>query len=279
MSILQFTGSATYLASPELRDAVNVAIALEKPLLIKGEPGTGKTVLAEAIAENLGLELLIWNIKSTTKARDGLYVYDTVQRLNDARFGDRDISDIGNYIKFGPLGQAFRNGQKLVLLIDEVDKADMEFPNDLLHELDRMSFSVDETGEEVTAIQRPIVIITSNNEKELPDAFLRRCVFHYIAFPDQELMTDIVKVHHPDLTDELLRHVLVAFYWLREQSEIRKRPSTSELIDWIAALRQAGVAGESIEEKLPFLGVLLKREQDIDAVVSTPNRGRRRHIH
>ena len=269
----QFTGTADYLASPELRDSVNVAIALEKPLLIKGEPGTGKTRLAEAIAQELDTQLLIWNVKSTSKARDGLYVYDTVQRLNDARFGDNDISDIRKYIKFGPMGESFRQDKRIVLLIDEIDKADMEFPNDLLHELDRMSFLVDETGETVAADQRPIVVVTSNNEKELPDAFLRRCVFHYIAFPDEELMADIVKVHHPDLEEELLRQVLIAFYWLREQTEVRKRPSTSELIDWIAALRRAGISKTSMEEKLPFLGVLLKREQDLESVSERSARG------
>ena len=276
-TFLQFTGTESYLVSPELRDAVNVAIALEKPLLIKGEPGTGKTRLAEAIAEDLGLELLTWHIKSTSKAREGLYVYDTVQRLNDARFGDRDISDIRHYIKYGPMGISFAAHERRVLLIDEIDKADMEFPNDLLHELDRMSFLVDETGETVTAHQRPIVIITSNNEKELPDAFLRRCVFHYIAFPERDLMADIVRVHHPDVEEALLREVLVAFYWLRDQPEVRKRPSTSELIDWIAALRRSGMAAETLQEKLPFLGVLLKREQDVSAV--TGGRRRPRAVH
>ena len=276
-SFLQFTGTDAYLTSPELRDAVNVAIALERPLLIKGEPGTGKTRLAEAIAEGLDLELLTWNVKSTSKAKEGLYVYDTVQRLNDARFGDHDVSDITNYIKLGPMGQSFKKSSRAVLLIDEIDKADMEFPNDLLHELDRMSFLVDETGETVSAEHRPIVVITSNNEKELPDAFLRRCVFHYIEFPSEELMGDIVKVHHPELQDDLLRQTLVAFYWLREQPEVRKRPSTSELIDWIAALRRAGVDASAMEEKLPFLGVLLKREQDLEAV-SGP-RMRRRSVH
>ncbi|MEL7061392.1 MAG: MoxR family ATPase [Acidobacteriota bacterium] len=277
MSFDQFTGTADYLASPELRDAVNVAVALEKPLLIKGEPGTGKTRLAEAVAADLGHDLLVWNVKSTSKAQDGLYVYDTVQRLNDARFGDRDISDIAPYIKLGPMGRAFGSDERVVLLIDEIDKADMEFPNDLLHELDRMSFTIDETGETVTARQRPIVIVTSNNEKELPDAFLRRCVFHFIAFPDEELMADIVRVHHPDLEDELLRQVLVAFYWLREQREVRKRPSTSELIDWIAALRRAGMSAKVMTERLPFLGVLLKREQDIESISRRRGGGGRLH--
>jgi MoxR-like ATPase len=279
MTFLQFTGTESYLVSPELRDAVNVAIALERPLLIKGEPGTGKTQLAEAITENLDLELLTWHVKSTSKAREGLYVYDTVQRLNDARFGDRDISDIANYIKLGPMGQSFRAEKRVVLLIDEIDKADMEFPNDLLHELDRMSFLVDETGETITAVERPIVVVTSNNEKELPDAFLRRCVFHYIEFPGEDLMRDIVQVHHPDLEENLLRQTLVAFYWLRDQPEVRKRPSTSELIDWIAALRRAGIDAAAMEKSLPFLGVLLKREQDLNAVVNSRSGGRRRNIH
>jgi len=263
MAFLQFDGTDSYLASAELRDAVNVAIALEKPLLIRGEPGTGKTVLAEAIAESLVMELLTWSIRSTSKAQEGLYVYDTVQRLNDARFDDRDITDVARYIKYGPLGRAFLADQRVVLLIDEVDKADVEFPNDLLHELDRMTFAVSETGETHTAKQRPIVIITSNNEKELPDAFLRRCVFHYIAFPERDLMERIVRVHHPDVEASLLEQVLVRFYWLRDLDAVRKRPSTSELIDWIAALRRGGVTAEQIDNQLPFLGVLLKRENDL----------------
>ncbi len=274
MSFHLFTGTNTYLVTPELRDAVNVACALEKPLLIRGEPGTGKTVLAEAIAENLDMQLLTWHIKSTTKAQDGLYVYDTEQRLHDARFGDRDIGDIRQYIKLGPLGQSLRSQERVVLLIDEIDKADMEFPNDLLHELDRMSFSVAETGEQITAVHRPIVVITSNNEKELPDAFLRRCVFHYIEFPDKQTMTDIVRVHHPRVEEDLLRQVLLRFYWLRELPEVRKRPSTSELIDWIAALQRGGIAHETIEKELPFLGVLLKRESDIETVLAGRRFGR-----
>jgi MoxR-like ATPase len=274
MSFHLFTGTDTYLVTPELRDAVNVACALERPLLIRGEPGTGKTVLAEAIAENLAKPLLTWHIKSTTKAQDGLYVYDTVQRLNDSRFGDRDVSDIRQYIKLGPLGQALRSEERVVLLIDEIDKADMEFPNDLLHELDRMSFAIAETGERVTAQQRPIVVITSNNEKELPDAFLRRCVFHYISFPDRQTMTDIVRVHHPKVEEELLKQVLLRFYWLRDLPEVRKRPSTSELIDWIAALQRGGIQPATIEKELPFLGVLLKRESDIESVLNNRRFGR-----
>ena len=269
-----FNGTNSYLTSAELRDAVNVAIALEKPLLIKGEPGTGKTLLAEAISEGLGMDLHLWNVKSTTKAQDGLYVYDTVQRLNDARFGDGDISDIRQYIKYGPLGTALLAPKRVVLLIDEIDKADLEFPNDLLHELDKMTFQVTETGDKVSAVHRPIIIITSNNEKELPDAFLRRCVFHYISFPSRELMTDIVRVHHPEVEKDLLEQCLMKFYWIREQPEIRKHPSTSELIDWIAALRKSGISAAALEAKLPFLGVLLKRETDI-AALSAPSRQRR----
>ena len=279
MSFHQFAGTSTYLASPALRDAVNVAIALEKPLLIKGEPGTGKTVLAEAIAEDLDLELLVWNVKSSSRAQDGLWIHDTVARLNDARFGGHDVRDVAQYVRLGPLGRALRAEKRVVLLIDEIDKADMEFPNDLLHELDRMSFTIAETGETVTANHRPIVLITSNNEKELPDAFLRRCVFHWIAFPDEEQMDEIVRVHHPELEDEMLRQVLVAFYWIREMPEVRKRPSTSELIDWIAALRRAGMSTEKLRERLPFLGVLLKREQDVTAVLGGGGRSRARSIH
>jgi len=274
MSFQQFQGSDRYIVSPELRDAVNVAIALEKPLLVRGEPGTGKTVLAEAIADALVMELISWNIKSTTQAQDGLYVYDTVQRLNDARFGDRDISDVRHYIKYGPLGRSFLSEQRVVLLIDEVDKADMEFPNDMLHEIDRMSFYVNETNESHVAKVRPVVIITSNAEKELPDAFLRRCVFHYIEFPERELMESIVRVHHPDVEQSLLDQVLVRFYWLRDLPDLRKRPSTSELIDWIAALRRGGIQPEKIEEELPFLGVLLKRESDTNLVTAAHRRGR-----
>lgn len=276
MSFHSFTGTDKYLVTPELRDAVNVAVALEKPLLIRGEPGTGKTVLAEAIAENLELPLLSWNIKSTTKAQEGLYVYDTVQRLNDARFGDKDVSDIRPYIKLGPLGQSLTTDNRVVLLIDEVDKADMEFPNDLLHELDRMSFTIAETGEHFTAKHRPIVVITSNNEKELPDAFLRRCVFHYIAFPDPETLADIVQVHHPDVESKLLKEVLLRFYWLRDLPQVRKRPSTSELIDWIAALVRGGIDPATLKRELPFLGVLMKRESDLEVVLAASQSGRRR---
>jgi len=260
----QFIGTGQYIASEPLRNSVNVAIALERPLLVKGEPGTGKTLLAHNIALGLGKELIVWNIKSTSKARDGLYIYDTVQRLNDSRFGDGDISDIKRYIKLGKLGKAFASPERVVLLLDEVDKADVEFPNDLLNELDEMSFHIQETNETINAIVRPIVVITSNSEKELPDAFLRRCIFHYIEFPDERLLEDIVKVHFPNIKTTLLREVLKKFYWLRSINEFRKKPSTSELLDWIQALMAGGISHEEIARELPFLGVLLKKEKDYE---------------
>src|SRR5688572_19930208 len=225
----RFRGTEKYLSSEGLQAAVNCALTLQRPLLVKGEPGTGKTLLAEAISEALGLRLLPWHVKSTTRAQDGLYVYDTVQRLYDSRFGDGDVKDIRRYIRLGPLGEAFSARERVVLLIDEVDKADLEFPNDLLHELDRMRFRVLETGDEVVARQRPVVVITSNAEKELPDAFLRRCVFHFIDFPDRELMARIVQVHHPDLNEALVEQAMNAFYSIRKMERLRKRPSTSEL--------------------------------------------------
>ena len=259
-----FTGTADYIASEDLRAAVNVAIALERPLLVRGELGTGKTRLAEAVAEELGMELLVWGVKSTTRAQDGLYVYDTVQRLYDSQFGEGDPSDIGRYIRLGRLGEAFSRPERVVLVIDEIDKADLEFPNDLLWELDRMSFHIPETGETVTAEHRPVVIITSNAEKELPDAFLRRCVFHFIEFPGPEQMAQIVRVHHPGLEDALLEAALEAFYTLRRFEGLAKRPSTSELIDWVQALALAGVAPERILAEMPFLGVVLKTPQDLE---------------
>jgi MoxR-like ATPase len=258
----EYRGSSKYIASKELMEIVNVAIALGKPLLIKGEPGTGKTLLAHSIAEALNKKLIVWNIKSTTKAKDGLYVYDTVQRLNDARFGDKDISDIRQYIKLGKLGQAFVSEEQVVLLIDEIDKADIEFPNDLLHELDEMSFYIPELNEEIKAKHRPIVVITSNAEKELPDAFLRRCIFHYIEFPTPEMMEEIVRVHFPDIEGRLIREAIKKFYWVREIEGLKKKPSTSELLDWIKALSIGGVDPEKISNEIPFLGTLLKNEQD-----------------
>jgi MoxR-like ATPase len=271
----RFRGTEKYLSSEGLQAAVNCALTLQRPLLVKGEPGTGKTLLAEAISESLGLRLIPWHVKSTTRAQDGLYVYDTVQRLYDSRFGDGDVKDIRRYIRLGPLGEAFSSRERVVLLIDEVDKADIEFPNDLLHELDRMRFRILETNEEVVAAHRPVVVITSNNEKELPDAFLRRCVFHFIDFPDMDLMRRIVGVHHPGLDEALAEQALKVFYELRGFARLRKRPTTSELIDWIAVLKASGVESLKLEENLPFLGALLKKEQDLLAVAEGFSRGRR----
>jgi MoxR-like ATPase len=264
----QFRGTDSYIVSDELRHAVNVAVALARPLLVRGEPGTGKTLLAENLARALALPLVRWHVKSTTKAKDGLYVYDTVARLHDSRFGGdgAGVNNIAKYIKLGPLGEALASPTRVVLLIDEVDKADLEFPNDLLHELDAMRFRIDETGQEYAAKERPIVIITSNNEKELPDAFLRRCVFHYIQFPDRALMAEIVKVHHPDITDRVLDNALEVFFGLRQTPKLRKKPSTSELIDWICALKKAGVDLARVSGGIPFLGTLLKTEQDVELV-------------
>jgi MoxR-like ATPase len=268
----KFSGSPDYVISEPLKNAVNVAIALERPLLIRGEPGTGKTLLAHSIANGLEKRLIIWNIKSTTKAQEGLYVYDTVQRLNDSRFGGSDVSDIKQYIKLGKLGQAFVSPEQVVLLIDEIDKADLEFPNDLLNELEEMSFYIPETNESITANHRPIVVITSNAEKELPDAFLRRCIFHYIEFPNSELMEEIVRVHFPNIKDSLLSEALKAFYKLREIDDFRKKPSTSELIDWIRALIAGGVPHDKVSSEIPFVGTLLKKETDYDYFVARMGR-------
>ena len=265
---MRFEGTSAYVAADDLKIAVNAAIALEKPLLVKGEPGTGKTELARQIADNLGLRFIEWNIKSTTKAQQGLYEYDAVTRLRDSQLGDERVNDVKNYIRKGKLWEAFEADEKVVLLIDEIDKADIEFPNDLLQELDRMEFHVYETGETVKAKQRPIVIITSNNEKELPDAFLRRCFFHYIQFPDQEVLHQIVDVHYPGIKKRLVSEALTQFYEIRDTPGLKKKPSTSEALDWIRLLvaedvDPADLRG-SAKDALPQLhGALLKNEQDV----------------
>ena len=264
-----FAGSDRYLASEALKMAVNAAIVLEKPLLIKGEPGTGKTELAEAVARHLGTELIAWHIKSTTTAQQGLYEYDAVARLRDSQLGDPRVGEISPYIRRGKLWQAFTAAQRPVLLIDEIDKADIEFPNDLLQELDRMEFDVYETGERIKARQRPVVIITSNNEKELPDAFLRRCFFHYIRFPDKAEMQAIVKLHYPDLKESLLGEAMDLFFELREVEGLRKKPSTADLLDWIRLLLADDIAPEAMRARAPgklvpaLYGALLKTEQDL----------------
>ncbi len=266
---MRFEGTSTYVATEDLRVAVNAAITLERPLLIKGEPGTGKTVLAREVANALGRPLIEWHIKSTTKAQQGLYDYDAVSRLRDSQLGDERVKDIRNYIRRGKLWEAFVSDQRPVLLIDEVDKADIEFPNDLLQELDRMEFFVYETGETINAAQRPIVFITSNNEKELPDAFLRRCFFHYIKFPDADTMARIVDVHFPGLKQQLLREALTVFYDLREVPGLKKKPSTSELLDWLKLLLNEDIGPETLRQRdpkkaiPPLYGALLKNEQDV----------------
>jgi MoxR-like ATPase len=266
---MKFTGSKTYVATDDLKVAVNASITLERPLLIKGEPGTGKTVLAQEVAKALGAPLIEWHIKSTIKAQQGLYEYDAVSRLRDSQLGDEKVKDISNYIKRGKLWEAFTSPVRPVLLIDEIDKADIEFPNDLLQELDRMEFFVYETGETIKAAKRPLVMITSNNEKELPDAFLRRCFFHYIKFPDPETMRAIVEVHFPDLKGRLVNEALKIFYDMRDVPGIKKKPSTSELLDWIKLLMNEDIGPETLREtdprKLipPLHGALLKNEQDV----------------
>jgi MoxR-like ATPase len=266
---MKFTGTKNYVATDDLKVAVNAAIVLERPLLVKGEPGTGKTVLAEEVAKALGAPLLTWHIKSTTKAQQGLYEYDAVSRLRDSQLGDARVSDIGNYIKRGKLWEAFTHPERPVLLIDEIDKADIEFPNDLLLELDRMEFHVYETGETIKAAKRPIVMITSNNEKELPDAFLRRCFFHYIKFPDIETMNQIVEVHFPGIKQRLVAEAMRIFFEVRDVPGLKKKPSTSELLDWLKLLLNEDMTPETLRERdprkliPPLHGALLKNEQDV----------------
>ena len=266
---MKFEGTQSYVATDDLKLAVNAAITLERPLLVKGEPGTGKTMLAEQLAESFGARLITWHIKSTTKAHQGLYEYDAVSRLRDSQLGEERVKDIKNYIVKGVLWQAFESEKPVVLLIDEIDKADIEFPNDLLHELDRMSFDVYETGERISAKQRPIVVITSNNEKELPDAFLRRCFFHYIRFPDKDTLTQIVLAHFPSLQADLLTAALEVFFDLRAVDALKKKPSTSELLDWLKLLLAEQIAPSVLQDKqhqgglMPLYGALLKNEQDV----------------
>lgn len=268
----QFNSTESYIASEELRLAVNAALALEKPLLLKGEPGTGKTRLAEELALSLNVPLLQWQIKSTTKAQQGLYEYDAVSRLRDSQLGRDTVHDISHYIRRGKLWQAFESEQRPVLLIDEIDKADIEFPNDLLHELDKMAFHVYETGQTVQAVKRPVVIITSNNEKELPDAFLRRCFFHYIRFPDEKTLRQIVDVHFPAIQPRLLSVALSVFFGLREAPGLKKKPSTSELLDWLKLLLADDMSADELEKShqegglMPMFGALLKNEQDVELI-------------
>ena len=271
MSVKKFKGTKSYIATEDLQVAVNAAITLERPLLVKGEPGTGKTMLAHEVAEALELEIITWHIKSTSIAQQGLYEYDAVSRLRDSQLGDKRVHEIRNYIVPGKMWEAFTSDKPIVLLIDEIDKADIEFPNDLLLELDRMEFYVYETKETIKAVRRPIVLITSNNEKELPDAFLRRCFFHYIRFPDKETMDQIIRVHHPDLHESLLKEALEVFFQFREVQGLKKKPSTSELIDWVKLLMVENIPADTLanldlsKELPPLFGALLKNEQDIHA--------------
>ncbi len=265
-TIINFRGTEDYIIDENLELTMNIAIKMNKPLLVKGEPGTGKTALAEAIAKALDKELIVWSIKSTTKAQDGLYQYDVVRRLYDSELGNEGVEDIKKYIKLGKIGEAFTSEKQCVLLIDEIDKADLEFPNDLLWELDRMEFYIPETDETIRANHKPIVIITSNAEKELPDAFLRRCAFHYIDFPNESLMRDIVRAHYPDIEEQLMNQVLDAFFYVREYFDLKKKPSTSELLDWIEALKLSGIATDRLRQDLPLMSFLLKKDEDRETV-------------
>lgn len=268
-SIYRFKSADNYIISDDLMVTANIAIAMNKPLLVKGEPGTGKTALAEAIARSLDMDLIVWSIKSTTKAQDGLYQYDVVRRLYDSELGNEGVEDISRYIKLGKIGEAFTSDRQCVLLIDEIDKADLEFPNDLLWELDRMEFYIPETDETIRAKNPPVVVITSNAEKELPDAFLRRCAFHFIEFPDQSMMRDIILAHYPDIEESLISQVLDAFFYVREYFDLKKKPSTSELLDWIKALRLSGFPTDSLRQDMPLAGFLLKKDEDLEQFRNT----------
>ena len=263
---MKFEGTQAYVATDDLKLAVNAAITLERPLLVKGEPGTGKTMLAEQLAESFGARLITWHIKSTTKAHQGLYEYDAVSRLRDSQLGVDKVHDVRNYLKKGKLWEAFESEERVILLIDEIDKADIEFPNDLLQELDKMEFYVYEIDETIKAKKRPIIIITSNNEKELPDAFLRRCIFHYIEFPDQQQMEKIIRVHFDHVDETLLMQAMQAFYYIRSIDSVEKQPSTNEHVDRIRALELTGVDTSRITKEIPFIGVLLKKDKDISTV-------------
>lgn len=265
-NLYQFKGTDDYIINEDLMLTANIALKMNRPLLVKGEPGTGKTALAESIAKALDMELIVWSIKSTTKASDGLYQYDVVKRLYDSQLGNDGVEDIKRYIKLGKIGEAFTAERRCVLLIDEIDKADLEFPNDLLWELDRMEFYIPETDQTIKAQNPPVVIITSNAEKELPDAFLRRCAFHFIEFPDEQLMREIILAHYPDIETRLIEQVLDAFFYVREYFDLKKKPGTSELLDWISALKLSGISTDRLRQELPLLSFLIKKDEDMSLI-------------